>query len=129
MIDFIIKLCIMMIGVVYYKWPIEMHVCVSHLVHKQLLLSKWCIVELYCMINYLIVVLLSQRVINYMYLSWTHMSVLHFAISSWTCIVWSIILLLSCISNDGFQFYIHRSLEDTLIINMNKSSHQSEPHL
>jgi hypothetical protein len=40
MIDFIIKLCIMMMGVVYYTWPIEMHGYVSHLVRKQLILSK-----------------------------------------------------------------------------------------
>jgi hypothetical protein len=36
MIAFIIKLCIIMISVIYYTWPIEMHVYVSHLVHKQL---------------------------------------------------------------------------------------------
>jgi hypothetical protein len=30
----------MMTGVIYYTWPIEMHVYVSQLVHKQLLLNN-----------------------------------------------------------------------------------------
>jgi hypothetical protein len=52
----------MMIGVIVYIiriWPIEMHVFVSHLVHKRSLVRKGCTVELYCMINNLIIVLFS----------------------------------------------------------------------
>jgi hypothetical protein len=44
----------MMTGVIYYMWPIEMHVFVSHMVYKRSLMRKGCTVELYCTINYLI---------------------------------------------------------------------------
>jgi hypothetical protein len=40
-------------------WSIEMHVFVSNLVHERSLLRKGCTVELYCMINYLIIALFS----------------------------------------------------------------------
>jgi hypothetical protein len=48
-----------MTGVIYYMWPIEMHVSVSHMVYKRSLLRKGCTVELYCTINYRIMVLSS----------------------------------------------------------------------
>jgi hypothetical protein len=50
------------------------------------------------------------------------MYVLHFVISSQTCIVRPIILLLFCISNDGFYIYVHKSLEGTLNMNMNMNN-------
>jgi hypothetical protein len=48
-----------MYGVLYYMWPIEMHVFVSHMVYKRSLLRKGCTVEIYCTINYPIIVLFS----------------------------------------------------------------------
>jgi hypothetical protein len=78
--------------------------------------------NLYCMINYLIIVLSSIGVIYVAYHRPIYMYVfcdIHLDLYFMNNYV---IVLLSSISGDGFYIYVHRSLEDTLNMNINMFS-------